>query len=81
VTRRLTLITRHGCHLCEDMYRQLEQLREELGFELELVDVDSDEALVRAHGTQVPVIMLAGSIICHYFLDEVALRAALKHNN
>lgn len=78
---RLTLITRHGCHLCEDMQQQLEQLREELGFELELVDVDRDDALVRTHGSQVPVIMHAGSIICHYFLDEVALREALKHNN
>lgn len=74
----LTLYGRSYCHLCEDMLRALERLRPELGFRLVLRDVDSDEALERQYGELVPVLVDAhGREICHYFLDEAALRERL----
>lgn len=69
----LTLYGRLGCHLCEDMQTDLLSLQQELGFELQLVDVDSDPALVEQYGTRVPVLASDIGEICHYFLDKQAL--------
>ena len=38
-----------------------------------VVDVDSDPELVRQFGLKVPVLMLDGSVICHYTLNSQEL--------
>ncbi len=73
MTRRLQLIVRSGCSLCEAMQLELEALRTRYDFELELVDVDSAVALSDKYGDKVPVLRGAGSEICHYFLDPEKL--------
>ena len=66
----LVLYQRSGCHLCDDMRRQLEQLRSERGFSLALVDVDASPELGDRYGHLVPVLEDAqGNEICHFFLD------------
>lgn len=60
------------------MARALVRLQPELGFRVVVRDVDADEALERLHGERVPVLVDAqGDEICHYFLDEAALRRRL----
>ena len=74
----LTLYGRTYCHLCEDMAHALERLQPELGFRFEVHDVDAEAALERRYGERVPVLVDAqGREICHYFLDESALRTRL----
>ncbi len=75
--RRLTLYSRQYCHLCHDMLAALEALRGELAFELTVLDVDADPALLALYDERVPVLVAADGELCHYFLDEVALRAWL----
>ncbi len=41
------------------------------------IDVDRDADLVRLYDSKVPVICIDDDEICHYFLDEKALLAAL----
>lgn len=69
----LTLYARLGCHLCEDMQNDLLPLKKELGFELQVIDVDRDPVLVKQYGTRVPVLVSEKGEICHYFLDKQAL--------
>ena len=69
----LTLYGRLGCHLCEDMHNDLLVLQKQLGFELQIIDVDSDPVLVEKYGTRVPVLASDKGEICHYFLDKQAL--------
>ena len=38
--RELTLFGRLECHLCQDMLNDIEPLKEELGFELKIIDID-----------------------------------------
>lgn len=71
---RLTLYLRHGCHLCEAMLVQLQPCQDELGFELETVDIDGDPALEAAYGELVPVLKHGESEICHYFLEVSKLQ-------
>ncbi|WP_312551612.1 glutaredoxin family protein [Massilia sp.] len=72
-----TLYSRSWCHLCEDMLAALRKL-EAPGrpFEVAVVDVDADPALVERFDELVPVLFgdLAEPELCHYFLDETAVR-------
>ena len=40
----VTLITRTGCHLCQEAEQTLRRLRDELGYRYEELDVDADPA-------------------------------------
>ena len=76
-TARLTLYGRIYCHLCDEMLAALGPLRDELGFAVDVVDVDSDAALEQRFGTLVPVLMHAGTELCHYRLEVGKIRAYL----
>ncbi|MDR1349621.1 MAG: glutaredoxin family protein [Zoogloeaceae bacterium] len=74
--RMLTLISRSYCHLCHEMEAALRPLLAECGVALEVLDADADPALAR-YDELVPVLLLGKMELCHYFLDEAAVRAAL----
>lgn len=75
---RLRVYGRRYCHLCDEMIAALRALQGQLGFEIELLDVDADPALEARLGERVPVLVDAQDAeICHYWLDEDALRKRL----
>ena len=74
---QLTLYSRAGCHLCEDMHTLLQSFSKDLEFSVDVVDIDQEPALHRRYNTLVPVLVLGEREICHYFLDKVALCKAL----
>jgi hypothetical protein len=81
-TFRFTLYSRSYCHLCEDLLDALRAFmaREGLACGVEVIDVDADPVLVERFDELVPVLFgddPAGPEICHYFLDEAALRRHL----
>ncbi|MBI3141081.1 MAG: glutaredoxin family protein [Rhodocyclales bacterium] len=73
----LTVYSRAWCHLCEDLLAALAPLREEFGFELQVVDVDAHPELEERYGELVPVLVAGEAELCHYFLDAAAVRAYL----
>ena len=75
---KLTLYYRQGCHLCEVMLQALRGLQPRLGFELRLIDVDRDPGLSHRYGEWVPVLYQGEQEVCHYHLDETALRRMLE---
>lgn len=74
----LTLYGRGYCHLCHDMEVALESLQREFGFRLDPVDVDEFPEIEERLGELVPVLMAGERELCHYFLDEAAVRAYLS---
>jgi hypothetical protein len=61
------------------MEQELERLRCELSIAWQILDVDSSPALTSRYGERVPVLAdERGQEICHYRLDEAALRNALR---
>lgn len=75
----LRLFSRRDCHLCDAMELELERLRNELRIDWQKIDVDTDPVLVSRYGERVPVLSDdRGTEICHYRLDESALRNALR---
>lgn len=73
MSRTLTVYLRTGCHLCEDMLMQLEELQAAQDFVLNRVDINDNSELEASYGTKVPVLVADGQEICHYYLDKVAL--------
>ena len=74
---RVTLYTRAGCHLCEVAHRELEELRGELGFTIETVDIDHDPRLVERYGDTVPVVHVDGRLACKFRVDRGLVRRRL----
>ncbi len=74
MAERLYLYYRVDCGLCELMVEEIAPLREELGFELELRDVDACPEWAATYGERVPVLEGARGELSHFFLDPDALR-------
>ncbi len=69
------MLSREWCHLCHDLLDALRHLQGELGFEVEVLDVDAFPELEAEWSEKVPVVLAGGRELCHYFLDEAAGRA------
>lgn len=74
-TRELTVMSREWCHLCHDLIERLEPLAAELGWTVRVLDVDADPELEARWDELVPVVLGGGTVLCHYHLDEAAVRA------
>ena len=55
----LVLVTRQGCHLCDDALSLLRSL----GHEPQLADVDSDDRLHDLYDWRVPVVLLDDRVV------------------
>jgi thiol-disulfide isomerase/thioredoxin len=70
----LVVISREGCGLCQDMLHALAELERSQSLPpVTVVDVDSDPELAVRYGLKVPVLLLDGSVICHYTLNSKEL--------
>jgi len=69
----VVLITRQGCHLCDEALRGLRAL----GVEPELRDVDGDDDLYALYDWRVPVVMVDGRVVAEGRIEQEALRKAL----
>jgi hypothetical protein len=78
---KFTLYSRSYCHLCDDMLVALNAMQDDMTrFDVDVVDVDADEALVARFDELVPVLYgdLGKPELCHYFLDAEAVRAYIE---
>jgi glutaredoxin len=73
----VTLITRAGCHLCEQAEALLRPMATELRFAYNEVDVDADPELKARHSDDVPVILLDGRQHGYWRVEETRLRRDL----
>jgi predicted thioredoxin/glutaredoxin len=71
---RVVLVTRQGCHLCD---QALEVLRA-LDTEPEIADVDADDELYRLYDWRVPVVLVDGAVAAEGKVERDALRRALN---
>jgi glutaredoxin len=77
-SHRVTLITRASCHLCEEAEQALRGLAAELGFALELLDVDADRQRANEYSDQVPVILIDGVQHGYWRLERERFLTALR---
>ena len=68
----LTLVTRQGCHLCDEAL----SLLQELGLEPQLADVDADAELYRLYDFRVPVLLRDRQVVAEGKITLQALSRA-----
>lgn len=73
----LDLYMKQGCHLCEDLAFQLNEIALSRPFKVNSIDITHDQELLAIHGENIPVLMVGTQEICHYFLDLKALMQVL----
>ena len=77
VSTRLTLLSRTGCHLCDDARAILAAVATEAGLTWDEIDVDAVEQLADEYGDRVPVVLIDGLEHSYWRVDPERLRAAL----
>jgi glutaredoxin len=73
----VTLYSRPGCGLCDEAREVLQAVRERIGFDLREVDISGDDALERAYGVRIPVVVVNGEELFEISVDEGELEAVL----
>lgn len=71
----LTVLSREWCHLCHELIDALAPLASELGWSVEIVDVDQHPELEERWSEYVPVVLHGSIELFHYHLDDAAVRA------
>ncbi len=74
---RVVLYTRPGCHLCDDVKRQLATLASELEFSVHEVNIESEPALRVRYGHDIPVVTVEGREAFRHRFDGPRLREFL----
>jgi predicted thioredoxin/glutaredoxin len=69
----LVLVTRQGCHLCDEALSLLRSL----GREPELADVDADDRLHDLYDWRVPVVLVDGRVVAEGKITLEQLRTAV----
>src|SRR5262249_62265263 len=71
---RLTIYSRPGCHLCEEMKAVVARVARRVPLDLEEVDISGDPELEGRYGLEIPVLVIGGRKAAKYRIGEEELR-------
>jgi len=74
---QITLLSRPGCHLCEDARAVIERVAAELGVPWSERDITQSEDDLRLYWEMIPVTLIDGVQHDYWRVSEERLRAAL----
>lgn len=74
---RVTLLSKPGCHLCDDARAVIARVCGDLGVRWEEVDITTSPRLWADHHQRIPVTLVDDRELDFWRVDEPRLRAAL----
>ena len=74
---QLTLLSRPGCHLCEEMRREVDAILAGQAHEWEVVDVNTDPDLLLRYGDSIPVLFVNGRLFAKIRLPRFSSKVRL----
>ena len=78
---RLTIYSKPGCHLCDEMKSTVHRVLSTLGAEppisVDEIDISGDPALIDRYGLEIPVLLIDGRKAAKYRVSEEELRRKL----
>jgi hypothetical protein len=77
---RFLLYSRPGCGLCDEMLSELAMLPAARGIPVDVVDVDREPVIRARYGHKIPVLLLAGELVCHGRLDPEEVHKAVVYH-
>ena len=75
---RLTLYSKPGCHLCDEMKQLIDEVRARVPVVLEVVDISTEPELLALYGLEIPVLMIEGKKAAKYRLTARELEKQLR---
>jgi hypothetical protein len=75
---QLTLLSRPGCHLCQEMRLQVDGILADVERQWEEVDVDSDPELARRYGEEIPILFDNRRLFAKIRLPRLAAALRLR---
>jgi glutaredoxin len=76
--RKVTVISRTGCHLCEIAIDKINLVKDQLKFELEIKLINDLPELEQEYGEQVPVILIDNKIHDYWRVNIERFTKAIK---
>lgn len=76
--KKITLISKPGCHLCDDARAVIAEIAAETGVEWEEVNMLDDAELTRKYAEQIPVTLIDGKQHDYWRVNPDRLRKALQ---
>lgn len=73
----ITLLSRAGCHLCDDARQVIARVAAELDVPWEELDITTSDSQLRRYWDQIPVTLIDGVQHDFWHVSEERLRAAL----
>ena len=76
--KSVTVYSRTGCHLCEMAIEQIQSVKSDLNFNLDIKLIDSNPDLENQYGEQVPVILIDDQPHDYWRVDLDRFTKAIK---
>jgi glutaredoxin len=75
----LTIYSRPGCHLCDEMKHLVQRVtaRMSVPIAIEEIDISGDPELEARYGEEIPVLLVDGRKVAKYRISEIDLTRAL----
>jgi len=70
---RVTIYSRPGCHLCDDMKDLVRKVAQTIPLALEDIDIYDDDELEARYGLDIPVLFVEGERVASARITEDAL--------
>jgi glutaredoxin len=74
----LTLYSKPGCHLCDDLRETLDEFRTEHAFALDEIDITTDALLFARYRFDIPVLLKDGREVARGRISDRELMKILK---
>jgi glutaredoxin len=76
----LTIYSRPGCHLCDDMKAVVHRVAQTSGLAIAIdeIDISTDPDLEARYGVEIPVLMVNGKKVAKYRVTEEELTRVLR---
>lgn len=72
------IYSRPGCHLCDEAKDVIERVQRRIDFSLQIVNVETDAALEKEYGEQIPVVLINGNKAFKYHVDEAEFERKVR---
>ncbi|MFJ7954112.1 glutaredoxin family protein [Lysinibacillus sp. NPDC096418] len=69
---------RANCELCVEGLRTLKLVQDDLAFEIEIIDIEENDAINEKYMLMIPVVEKEGRILKYGYLDYATLLEALE---
>lgn len=76
--RKLTLYSKPGCHLCDEMKQVIQAVGARVPLTLEVVDISADADLQARYGLEIPVLLINGKKAAKYRLTVEELEQKIR---